>query len=111
VDVPVIGFARGLGAAQEAFVKGAGVAAAGCEWQLPVDYMAKLAKVAAVQGNLDPAAVMAGDPYLREGIERLVKAIPRERHIFNLGHGFKPETPIENVEKMVAYLREFDGAV
>ena len=111
VAVPVIGFARGLGAAQEAFVKGAGVAAAGCEWQLPVDYMARLAKVAAVQGNLDPAAVMAGDPYLREGIERLVKAIPRERHIFNLGHGFKPETPIENVEKMVAYLREFDGAV
>ncbi len=109
-DVPVIGFARGLGAAQRQFVEETGVAACGCEWQMPVTEMAKLTELAAVQGNLDPAAVMAGDPYLREGVERLVRELPRNRHIFNLGHGFKPETPIGNVEKMVAYLRECDGA-
>ncbi len=111
VDVPVIGFARGLGAAQERFAKESGVQCVGCSWPLPVDYMADvLAPICPVQGNLDPAAVMAGDPYLREAVERLVRTLPRERHIFNLGHGFKPETPIENVERMVAYLREFDGA-
>ena len=109
-DVPVIGFARGLGAAQEEFIRETGVAAAGCEWPLPVAEMARLANIAAVQGNLDPAAVMAGGAFLRDGVKRLVEALPREKHIFNLGHGFKPETPIENVEEMVACLREFDGA-
>ena len=86
------------------------MAAAGCEWPLPVAEMARLANIAAVQGNLDPAAVMAGGAFLRDGVKRLVETLPREKHIFNLGHGFKPETPIENVEEMVVCLREFDGA-
>ena len=111
IDVPVIGFARGLGAAQEQFARETGVACAGCDWTLPVSYMADvLAPICAVQGNLDPAAVMGGDPYLSEAIGNIVRTIPRRRHVFNLGHGFKPETPIENVEKMVACLREFDAA-
>lgn len=110
VDVPVIGFARGIGAAQEDFAKATGVRAVGCEWSLPVSYMKeRLVPHVAVQGNLDPALVMAGDPALKAGVEHIVRTLPRDRHIFNLGHGFKPDTPVENVEKMLRYVRELDA--
>lgn len=111
MDVPVIGFARGLGAAQLQFARETGVQAVGCEWSLPVSYMAEvLAPKVVVQGNLDPLLVVAGDPAMREAVERLVRGIPRERHIFNLGHGFKPETPVAHVEALVRHVRELDAA-
>ena len=112
IDVPVIGFARGLGAGQLEFARASGVQAVGCEWAMPVSYMAEtLAPEVVVQGNLDPLVVMAGDPLMREAIANIVRRIPRHRHIFNLGHGFKPETPVENVERMMAHIRELDAAV
>ncbi len=109
VDVPVIGFARGLGAAHGRFAAEAGVDAAGFEWSAPVELMASLAEKTVVQGNLDPAVVLAGGDFLDESVRRLVDALPRRRHIFNLGHGFKPETPVENVGRLLACLRERDG--
>ena len=68
-----------------------------------------LAPEVVVQGNLDPLAVIAGGEVLDEGVRRLL-TIPKERHIFNLGHGFRPETPVENVERMMAVIREEDDA-
>ena len=109
VAVPVIGFARGLGAAQLQFARQTGVQAVGCEWSLPVSYMAEvLAPEVAVQGNLDPLLVIAGGRAMEEATERLVRQIPKERHIFNLGHGFKPETPVEHVEALVRLIRTLD---
>ena len=109
-DVPVIGFARGIGAAQPAFARETGVAAVGCEASMPVGFMRDtLAPEVVVQGNLDPLAVIAGGTVLEEGVRRLL-TIPKERHIFNLGHGFRPETPVENVERMMALIRELDDA-
>ncbi len=109
-DVPVIGFARGIGAAQLAFAREAGVAAVGCESSMPVDYMREvLVPKVVVQGNLDPLAVIAGGDVLEEGVQRLL-SLPKERHIFNLGHGFRPETPVEHVERMMALIREEDDA-
>lgn len=107
-DVPVIGFARGIGAAQPAFAQATGVAAVGCEASMPVDYMKDvLAREVVVQGNLDPLAVIAGGAVLEEGVQRLLR-LPKQRHIFNLGHGFRPETPVENVERMMALIRAED---
>ncbi len=107
--VPVIGFARGIGAAQPRFARETGVAAVGCEANMPVDYMHDvLAPRVVVQGNLDPLAVIAGGAVLEEGVKRLLR-LPPERHIFNLGHGFRPETPVENVERMMALIRQGDG--
>ena len=109
-DVPVIGFARGIGAAQAQFARETGVAAVGCEASMPVDYMREiLAPEVVVQGNLDPLAVIAGGDVLREGVRRLL-TLPKERHIFNLGHGFRPETPVEHVEEMMRLIRSEDDA-
>ena len=109
-EVPVIGFARGIGAAQLQFAMETGVAAVGCEASMPVDYMREvLAPEVVVQGNLDPLAVIAGGEMLREGVRRLL-TLPKERHIFNLGHGFRPETPVDHVEEMVRLIRSGDDA-
>ena len=108
-EVPVIGFARGIGAAQPQFARDTGVAAVGCEANMPVSYMRDvLAPQVVVQGNLDPLAVIAGGAALEEGVARLLQ-LPPARHIFNLGHGFRPETPVAHVERMMALIREGDA--
>ena len=108
IDAPVIGFARGIGAAQPEFATQTGVAAVGCEASMPVRYMREvLAPVTVVQGNLDPLAVIAGGEVLEEGVKRLL-TLPANRHIFNLGHGFRPETPVEHVARMMELIRAGD---
>src|SRR5438874_1067046 len=62
----------------------------------------------AVQGNLDPAVLLAPLPELRMRIHELLKRTgTRPGHIFNLGHGILPETPVENVKACVEIVRDF----
>jgi uroporphyrinogen decarboxylase len=108
--VPVIGFARGLGAAHADFVEATGVEACGLEAGVPLGWAARvLAPVAAVQGNLDPVSLMAGGDELERDVERIVSALPFERHVFNLGHGIRPQTAPEAVERLVKAVRKADG--
>jgi len=58
-----------------------------------------------LQGNLDPLALVAGGEALEVGMTRILDAVHGRPHIFNLGHGILPETPIENVEKFVSLVR------
>jgi uroporphyrinogen decarboxylase len=57
------------------------------------------------QGNLDPLALVAGGEALDQGIDRILGAVQGRPHIFNLGHGVVPETPIPHVEHLVARVR------
>ena len=59
----------------------------------------------ALQGNLDPLALLAGGRALDEGVERVLQGFAGRAHIFNLGHGILPETPIAHVERLVARVR------
>lgn len=59
----------------------------------------------ALQGNLDPLALIAGGDALDRGIDALMEDFHGAAHIFNLGHGIRPETPIAHVERMVAKVR------
>lgn len=59
----------------------------------------------ATQGNLDPLALVAGGAAMHDGIENIRKAARNRPHIFNLGHGIVPQTPIEHVEDMVKRVR------
>src|ERR1700730_15121187 len=62
----------------------------------------------AIQGNLDPAVLMAPLPELKMRVHELLKRTgTRPGHIFNLGHGILPETPVENVKAFVEIVREF----
>jgi uroporphyrinogen decarboxylase len=59
----------------------------------------------ALQGNLDPLALLAGGRALDDGIDRALAGFAGRAHVFNLGHGILPETPIAHVERLVARLR------
>lgn len=60
----------------------------------------------ALQGNLDPLALVAGGSALEGSVKRVKAAFAGAPHIFNLGHGILPETPIAHVERLVQLVRE-----
>lgn len=106
VDVPIIYFATaGAGLLPQIGELGADVI--GIDWRIGLGDAAKLLGSAKpLQGNLDPLAMLAPWQHLKREVEEVIKqgrAAPS--HIFNLGHGILPETPIENVEKLVSYVR------
>ena len=59
----------------------------------------------ALQGNLDPLLLLAGGPELSREIHRIRDAFNGRPHIFNLGHGILPPTPIANVELLIREVR------
>jgi uroporphyrinogen decarboxylase len=61
-----------------------------------------------VQGNLDPLALIAGGEALDTAVDRVIDALAGRPHVFNLGHGILPDTPIAHVERMLARVRK-DG--
>jgi uroporphyrinogen decarboxylase len=62
----------------------------------------------AIQGNLDPGALFAPLSELKVKVAELLKRTgARPGHIFNVGHGILPETPVENVKAVVQMVREF----
>jgi uroporphyrinogen decarboxylase len=59
-----------------------------------------------VQGNLDPLALIAGGDVLKDAVTNILNAFEDRPHIFNLGHGILPDTPIENVELLLHLVRK-----
>jgi uroporphyrinogen decarboxylase len=105
-EVPVIGFPRGAGAANaQSFLAATGVDAISCDTAMPLADMRALATKAAVQGNLDPLLLVAGGPLLESRIGDIVRSLAGVPHVFNLGHGIVPETPIEHVARLVELVR------
>jgi uroporphyrinogen decarboxylase len=83
----------------------------GLDWRVPLDQgWTKLGHTVAVQGNLDPILLFAEQDLLRRRVrEILEQAGGRPGHIFNVGHGIVPGTPVENVQRVVQYVREFSA--
>jgi uroporphyrinogen decarboxylase len=65
----------------------------------------RLKPLCAIQGNLDPNVLIEGGAALDQSVDVIKKDFRGVRHIFNLGHGIKPETPIAHVERMIARVR------
>ncbi len=105
VTVPVIGFARGVGARAPSYLAATGVDAIGCDTAMSRSTMLELARTTAVQGNLDPLVLVAGGDRLDRDVRSLLAAMTGKRHVFNLGHGIVPETPTEHVARLVALIR------
>lgn len=81
----------------------------GLDWRIPLaEGWKTLGEGCAVQGNLDPITLFAPEDVLRSRVrEVLQQAAGRPGHIFNLGHGIVPGTPVENVIKTVEWVKEF----
>jgi uroporphyrinogen decarboxylase len=106
--VPVIHFGTGAaGFFKELHAAGGDVM--GVDWRVNIDQAwMDISYRSAVQGNLDPAALFAPLPELKAKIHELLKRTgTRPGHIFNLGHGILPETPVDNVKAAVQIVREF----
>jgi len=98
-NTPIIGFAKGAGLQLPAYAKATGVNAIGVDQHTPMDFaMASVLPHQAVQGNLDPLLLAFDkDGALRE-TEKILKTMGDRPAVFNVGHGFIPETPIEHVQ-------------
>ncbi len=85
----------------------------GLDWRTPLgDIWKSLDCSCAVQGNLDPITLFAEPELIRERVKQiLTQAGGRPGHIFNLGHGIVPGTPVENVQHVVRFVRELSAEV
>ena len=103
----IIVFARGSGLEGHArVVAETGADAVGVDWAVDLAALrARLPATTVTQGNLDPELLIAGGPALDAAVDAVKAATAGLPHIFNLGHGITPPTPVAHVERMLARLR------
>jgi uroporphyrinogen decarboxylase len=105
-DAKIIAFPRGAGTQLVRFVDHVAVDAVGLDWTIDRGFARdKVQSRCAVQGNLDPLALLAGGAALDRAIDQVLEAFASGPFIFNLGHGILPETPIAHVERLVERVR------
>ena len=108
--VPLIHFGTGTAGILELLAE-AGGDVIGVDWRTDLDVAwERIGADRAVQGNLDPLALFAPLDTLRQQVQRILdQARGREGHIFNLGHGIVPQTPVDNVIALVDMVHEFSS--
>lgn len=103
----IIGFPRAATlAGYERYASEVGVDAVSLDTAAPMAWAAKtLGGKVALQGNLDPLALIAGGDALQDSMKRILDATRDVPFIFNLGHGILPETPISHVDQLLKFVR------
>ncbi|HEX2256738.1 MAG TPA: uroporphyrinogen decarboxylase [Afifellaceae bacterium] len=102
----IIVFAKGVGGRIADYAARLKPNAVGFDWMMtPGEARRLVPERIALQGNLDPLRLVAGGEALDVGVDAILAAMRGRPHIFNLGHGISPETPIANVERLIARLR------
>ncbi len=108
-DVPVIGFPRGAGVQAPGYAAKTGVDGVGCDTAMPLGFIAReLSGKVVVQGNLDPLLLVAGGDAMERRVAEILTALSGKPFIFNLGHGIVPQTPPENVARLVELVRRHE---
>ena len=106
-DIPIIGFPKGAGAKLADYAAQTGVDAVGVDETIDPRWAHDaLPAGMPVQGNLDPLALIAGGRAVEEAVDAIRSAFADRPHIFNLGHGILPDTPIAHVEALLSYVRQ-----
>src|SRR6266704_1535754 len=108
--VPVIHFGTGT-ATLLPLMREAGGNVIGLDWRVELDTAwAAIGHDVAVQGNLDPVVLMAKPSYIRQRVADILRrAGGRPGHIFNLGHGVLPDTPVDHVKALVDMVHEMSS--
>ena len=108
--VPVIHFGTGTAGLLE-LMREAGSDVLGVDWRVDLDVAwSRVGHDVAIQGNLDPVALFAPPVEIRRRVRDILRrAQGRPGHIFNLGHGILPETPVDHVKAMVDAVHELSG--
>ncbi|NWG53959.1 MAG: uroporphyrinogen decarboxylase [Hydrogenophilaceae bacterium] len=107
VAAPVIGFPRAAAPDQIArYAAATGVAAIGLDTHASAaDIRTRINRPIALQGNLDPRAMVEGGAFLEEQTAKVLADFAGGPHIFNLGHGVTPDAKIENVARLIALIK------
>ncbi len=102
----IIAFPRGAGAMLASYAQAVAPDAIGLDWMIDRRFArSALPQSVALQGNLDPLALLAGGAALDAQVEAVLESFAGRPFIFNLGHGILPETPIAHVEQMLRRIR------
>jgi uroporphyrinogen decarboxylase len=99
-DIPIIGFPRLAGAMIETYIR-TGINAVGLDTSMDLSLATRLLPPhIAMQGNLDPLALVAGGDALAAETASVLAAARGRPYVFNLGHGIVPQTPLEHVARL-----------
>ncbi len=105
-----IGFPRGAGGSLAAYIDRVPVDGVSIDWTAEPRFIReRIQSRVAVQGNLDPLALLAGGAALDRAVDDVLANFGGGRLIFNLGHGILPETPVAHVEQMLRRVRRRSG--
>jgi len=108
--IPIIGFPRGAGAHYPAYARETGIDTLGIDQQVSLDYArTQLKPLKLLQGNLDPLLLIKGGEEMRLAAVDILENLG-PNHIFNLGHGILPETPLEHVSELTDIVHNFKAA-
>ncbi len=103
--LPIIAFPRNAGFKIERYAEQTGVDCVSLDYTVPLPRAAAMQNKSAVQGNLDPQYLVLGGAAMERATEEILDRLAKGRFIFNLGHGVLPETPVENVARLVDTVR------
>ena len=107
IDLPFICFPRGISADLIRFADAVDTQAIALDQGVCPFFAARhIRKDITLQGNLDPQALIYGGDMMKQSVDTILEAFHDRAHIFNLGHGITPPTPVENVEELISYIRK-----
>lgn len=107
--IPVIYYVNGA-APHLATMLATGADCMGLDWRIQMEQAVKLLPDSMpVQGNLDPLALFGSKESIQETTSKIIRAVGDRPHIFNLGHGFEPTTPLESVGHVIERVRAMDA--
>ena len=109
---PIIVFARGVGNEHGSISAATSATAVGVENGVDLSEVLKgVAASTVIQGNLSPEILLGPWDVMKVKVEEILRQLPMERHIFNLGHGILPDVRPETVAELVGLVRAFDNRV
>lgn len=110
LDVPLIYFGVNTGELLEDFAE-TGATVIGVDWRVPLQAARqRIGPEFAVQGNLDPATLLAPWQVLKTKAQAVLDAAQRQPgHVFNLGHGVIRTTPVENLQRLTEWIHEYSA--
>ena len=109
-NVPIICFPKGAGQLSRVFCEGVECSGFGCDAFVDLSAIDLGENRSVVtQGNVDPICLLQGGDVLDSEVRMIVSKTEVGHHVFNLGHGILPETPIEHVHQMLKALRDAES--
>jgi uroporphyrinogen decarboxylase len=106
-NTPIIGFPKGSGILYQDYSSNVNVDCLGLDQNIPLSFAKNLQKQKIIQGNLDPVVMLCSKDIIKDKVDIIMDSLSGKGFIFNLGHGIIKETPIENVEFLVDYVKNW----